>query len=97
MDVIDLIPAHEQLILGLDFILSENRSLTITKDYLLISDNAQLAPLVEEYISELREKRGETTMTKEKFYCNNSNCNSKKECQCKIKGLKKSKYPRNHR
>ena len=86
IDVMDLVRVQEKLVLGLDFILNENRSLTITKDYLLISDNTQLSPIIEEYISELREKRGETTLTKESFDdCNN--CNSKKECQCKTKGL----------
>ena len=64
IDVMDLVPVQEKLVLGLDFILNENRSLTITKDYLLISDNTQLSPLIEEFISGLREKRGETTMLK---------------------------------
>jgi len=63
------------MILGLDFILNENRSLTITKDYLLISDNAQISPLIEEYISELREKRGETTT--------DTKIDTPDNCQCK--------------
>jgi len=70
IDVMNLVPAQEKLVLGLDFILNENRSLTITKDYLLISDNTELSPIIEEFISELREKRGDTTMIKENLDCN---------------------------
>ena len=41
-DVVDLQPAIEQMILGLDFIKHDNISVTITKDYLLISTNSQM-------------------------------------------------------
>ena len=34
IDVMNLVIAQEKLVLGLDFILNENRSLTITKDLL---------------------------------------------------------------
>jgi len=46
-----IVLAQEKLVLGLDFILNENRSLTITKDYLLISDNTQPSPIIEEYMN----------------------------------------------
>jgi len=39
-DVLDLQSAKEKIILGLDFIVHDNRSVTITKDYLLISTNS---------------------------------------------------------
>ena len=51
-DVVDLQPAKEKMILGLNFIVHDNRSVTITKDYLLISTNSQMSPIIEELTSE---------------------------------------------
>jgi len=58
-DVVDLQPATEKMILGLDFIVHNNRSVTIIKDYLLISTNSQMLPIIDELTSELRTKRGD--------------------------------------
>jgi len=55
--VVDLQPAKEKMILGLDFIIHDNKSVTITKDYLLISTNSQMSPIIDELTSELRIKR----------------------------------------
>jgi len=55
-DVVDLQPAKEKKILGLDFIVHDNISVTITKDYLLISTNSQMSPIIDELTSELRTK-----------------------------------------
>ena len=41
------------MILGLNFIVHDNRSITITKDYLLISTNSQMSPIIDELTSEL--------------------------------------------
>ena len=49
-------PAKEQMILGLDFIMHDDRSITITKYYLLISTNSQMSPIIDELTSELRIK-----------------------------------------
>ena len=50
-DVVDLRPAKEKMILGLDFIIHDNRSITITKDYLLIFTNSQMSPIIDELTS----------------------------------------------
>ena len=52
-DVVDLQPAKEKMILGLNLIVHDNRSTTITKDYLLISKNSQMSPIIDELTSEL--------------------------------------------
>ena len=52
-DIVDLQPAKEQMILGLDFIKHDNILVTITKDYLLISTNSQMSPIIDELTSEL--------------------------------------------
>ena len=59
-NVVDLQPSKEQMILGLNFIIHDNRSVTITKDYLLISTNSQMSPIIDELTSELRAKRCNT-------------------------------------
>ena len=51
-DVVDLQSATKKMILGLNFIVHDNRSVTITKDYLLISTNSQMSPIIEELTSE---------------------------------------------
>ena len=53
VDVVDLRPTKETMILGLDFIIHDNISVTITKDYLLISTNSQMSPIIDELTSEL--------------------------------------------
>ena len=58
-DVVDLQPAKEKMILGLDFIVHDNITVTITKDYLLISTNSQRSPIIDELTSELRTKHGD--------------------------------------
>ena len=47
------------MILGLDFIVHDNRSITITKDYLLISTNSQMSPIIDELTSKLQTKHGD--------------------------------------
>ena len=67
------------MILGLNFIVHDNRSITITKDYLLISTNSQMSPIIDELTSELWTKHGGTPI----------NVNNKCPCDtpdsCKIK------------
>ena len=41
------------MILGLDFITHDNRSITIAKDNLLISTNSQISPIINELTLEL--------------------------------------------
>ena len=77
-DVVDLRPAKEKMILGLDFIIHNNRSITITKDYLLISTNSQMSPIIDEITSELRTKRGDAPT-------------NDKQCPCDIPGSCKIK------
>ena len=55
-DIVDLQPAKEKMILGFNFIIHDNRSVTIAKDYLLISTNLQMSPIIDELTSELRIK-----------------------------------------
>jgi len=50
-NVVDLQPSKEQMILGLDFITHDNRSITITTYYLLISTNSQISPIIDELTS----------------------------------------------
>jgi len=75
-DVVNLRPAREKMILGLDFIIHNNRSVTITKDYLIISTNSQMSPIIDELTSELRTKRREAP----------TNLNKNKQCPCHIPG-----------
>jgi len=56
-------PAKEKMILGLDFIIHDNRSVTITKDYLLISTNSQMSPIIGELTLKLRTKCGDVPPT----------------------------------
>ena len=66
------------MILGLDFIMHDNRSITATKNYLLISTNSQMSPIIDELTSELRTKRGDTLN-------NNKQCPCDTPDSCKIK------------
>ena len=72
------------MILGLDFIVHDNRSITITKDYLLISTNSQMSPIIYELTSELRTKRGDAPT------------NTSSQCPCDIPGSCKIKEPKNY-
>ena len=45
------------MILEHDFIIHNNRSIIITKDYLLISTNSQMSPIIDKLTSKLRTKR----------------------------------------
>ena len=85
-DVVDLWPAKEKMILGLDFIIHNNRSITITKDYLLISTNSQMSPIIDEITSELRTKRGDAP----------TNPTKNKQCPCDTPGSCKIKESKNH-
>ncbi|KAG4935943.1 hypothetical protein JHK85_050862 [Glycine max] len=85
-DVVDLRPAKEKKILGLDFIIHDNRSITITKDYLLISTNSQMSPIIDELTSELRAKRGDAP----------TNLNKNNQCPCDTPGNCKIKESKNH-
>ena len=78
-DVVDLQPAKGKMILGLDFIIHDNRSVTITKDYLLISTNSQMSPIIDELTSELQIKRGDAPT------------NTSNQCPCDIPGSCKIK------
>ena len=73
-DVVDLQPAKGKMILGLDFIIHDNRSVTITKDYLLISTNSQMSPIIDELTSELQTKHGDAPT------------NVSDQCPCDIPG-----------
>jgi len=86
-DVVDLQPAKEQMILGLDFIVHDNRSVIIIKDYLLISTNSQMSPIVDELTSELRAKRGDTPTNPTPTL--NSQCPRDIPGSCKIKESQK--------
>lgn len=77
IEVMDLIPAKEKLILGLDFCLAENRSVIITKDYLLFSNNTQMSPIFNKPISELTTERGETSSCD--GFCKKENG----DCECR--------------
>ena len=59
IQVLGGLPNMKKMILGLDFIVHNNRSVTIIKDYLLISTNSQKLPIIDELTSELRTKRGD--------------------------------------
>jgi len=72
-------PAKEKMILGLDFIVHDNRSATVTKDYLLISTNSQMPPIIDELTSELRTKRGDSPTNV------NNQCPCDTPGSCKIK------------
>ena len=71
------------MILGLDFIIHNNISITITKDYILISTNSQMSPIIDEISSELRTKRGDAPT-------------NNKQCPCDIPGSCKIKESKNH-
>ena len=47
-NVVDLLPAKEQMILGLDFITHDNKLVIITKDYSLISTNSKMSPIMDD-------------------------------------------------
>ena len=47
VDGIDLQPDKEKMILGLDRIVHDNTSIIITKNYLLISTNSQMSPIID--------------------------------------------------
>ena len=89
-DIVDLQPAKEKMILGFNFIIHDNRSVTITKDYLLISTNSQMPPIIDELTSELRTKHGDAL----------ANTNTSNQCpcdipdSCKIKKITKVKEKR---
>ena len=83
-DVVDLQPAKEKMILGLNLIVHDNRSATITKDYLLISKNSQMSPIIDELTSELWTKHGDTPIT-----INN-------KCPCDTPGSYKIKESQNY-
>ena len=85
-DVVDLQPTKEKMILGLDFIIHDNRSVTITKDYLLISTNSQMPPIIDELTSELRTKHGDAL----------ANTNTSNQCPCDIPGSCKMKGSQNY-
>ena len=74
------------MILGLDFIIHDNRSVTITKDYLLISTNSQMPPIIDELTSELRTKHGDAL----------ANTNTSNQCPCDIPGSCKMKGSQNY-
>ena len=82
-DVVDLQPAKEQMILGLNFIIHDNRSVTITKDYLLISTNSQMSPIIDEFTSELWAKRGDTPINPTPTLNSQSPCNILGSCKIK--------------
>ena len=69
------------MILGLDFIMHDNRSITATKNYLLISTNSQMSPIIDELTSELRAKRGDAP----------TNLNKNNQCPCDTPGSYKIK------
>jgi len=87
VDIVDLQPAKEQMILGLYFITHDNRSITIIKDYLLISTNSQMSPMIDELTSELRTKRGDTPTNP--ISTLNSQCPCDIPGSCKIKESQK--------
>jgi len=76
------------MILGLDFIVHDNRIVTITKDYLLISTNSQRSPIIDELTSELRTKHGDIPIV-----VNNKN----NKCLCDTPGSCKIKESQNYR
>ena len=80
-EVVDLQPAKEKKILGLDFIVHDNISVTITKDYLLISTNSQMSPIIDEITSKLRTQRGDASTNPTK----NKQCLCDTPGSCKIK------------
>ncbi|KAH1262256.1 hypothetical protein GmHk_02G004924 [Glycine max] len=87
VDIVDLQPAKEQMILGLYFITHDNRSITIIKYYLLISTNSQMSPMIDELTSELRTKRGDTPTNP--ISTLNSQCPCDIPGSCKIKESQK--------
>ena len=74
------------MILGLNFTIHNNRSITITKDYLLISTNSQMSPIIDELTSELRTKHGDAL----------ANTNTSNQCPCDIPGSCKMKGSQNY-
>jgi len=72
IDIVDLQPAKEKIILGFDFIVHDHRSIIITKNYLLISTNSQMSPIINEFISKLRIK------------CGDAPTNTSHQCPCDV-------------
>ena len=83
-NVVDLQLAKEKMILGLDFIVHDNRSIIITKDYLLISANSQMSSIIDELTSGLRTKHGDAPT------------NTSNQCPCDIPGSCKIKGSQNY-
>ena len=72
------------MILRLDFIIYDNISVSITKDYLLISTNSQMSLIIDELTSKLRTKHGDTPT------------NVSDQCPCDTPGSYKIKESQNY-
>jgi len=72
MRVENLVPSKQTMIIGLDFILDQNRTITINKDYVIISDKSQMSPIIS----------GDSSTEPSLKECSCTNPESSEKCDC---------------
>ena len=73
----NLVPSKQNMIIGLDFILGQNRAITINKDYVTISDKTQMSPIIS----------GDSHTRQSPEECSCTNPNSSEKCDCMKENL----------
>jgi len=72
MRVENLVPSKQSMIIGLDFILGHNRTITINKDYVIISDKTQMSPIIS----------GDSYTKQSSDECSCTSTKSSEKCDC---------------
>jgi len=82
MRVENLVPSKQSMIIGLDFILGHNRTITINKDYVIISDKTQMSPIIS----------GDSYTKPSPDECSCTNNKSSDKCDCIKEDLESIDY-----